>query len=91
MAAKRKPQQGTTATPRTQQIPTQIQLDKTKIAQLMDLKQAGPIIEAIEKKRGGTRLLTLVYNENPPVPSMFTTSLLNPLSTLWNAPLILDR
>lgn len=82
MAAKRKPQQGRAATPGTQSIPTRIQLDRNAISQLMDLGQAGPIIDAIERKRGGTKLLALVYNEAPPVPSMFTTALLSPLSIL---------
>lgn len=82
MAAKQKPQKGPAVMPRTQSSPPQIQLDKRVISQLMDLGQATSIIEAIERKRNGTKLLALVYNDARPVPCMLTPALLAPLSAL---------
>ena len=82
MAGKQKFQQGPAATPKTSPVPTHIQLDKKVVSELIDLGQIRPMIEAIEKKRGGTKLLVIVYNEAPPVPSMLRPPLLGPLSEL---------
>lgn len=83
MAAKQKPQRNDPVTPGTQGIPPQqIQLDKTAVSQLMDLASAGALIEAIQKKRDGTKVLVLAYNDAPPAPSMLTPVVLPPLSTL---------
>ncbi|MBN2461998.1 MAG: hypothetical protein JXB43_00165 [Dehalococcoidia bacterium] len=82
MAAKQKPQKSPAVTPRTQSVQLQIKLDKKALSPLMDLGQAGAIINAIEKKRKGTKLLALVYNEAPPMPCMITPALLAPLSAL---------
>ena len=83
MVTKQKSQKGATATPRTQTgLPQQLQLDKKILSQLMDLRSAGPMIEAIEKKRNGTKVLVLAYNDAPPAQSMLTPALLAPLSTL---------
>lgn len=85
MATRHKAQQVPAGTPTTQATPAQIQLDKKATSLLMDLGQAGPIIEAIEKKRNGTKLLALVYNDAPPVPCMLRPALLAPLSTLLSS------
>lgn len=82
MAGKQKFQRGSAVTPKTLPVPTQIQLDKKLVSEIIDLGQIRPLIESIEKKRGGTKLLVIVYNEAPPVPSMLRPPLLGPLSDL---------
>lgn len=47
-----------------------------------DLRGAKPLIEAIEAKREGSKLLCLVYNDNPPVPTVLAPAVLMPLEQL---------
>ncbi len=61
---------------------TSVQVDLKKLINQSNLSSAKPLIEAIEAKREGSKLLCLVYNDNPPVPTMLRPSTLMPFEQL---------
>jgi hypothetical protein len=68
--------------PSSQQASTNIQINTANLVQLIDLNSAKPIIEAIQAKRGGTKLIALVYNDAPPFPAMLHPAAILPLSNI---------
>jgi hypothetical protein len=56
-----------------------LQLDFRALLKKRNLGTAKPLIEAIENKCGGTRLLCLVYNDTGPPPAMLAPAVLIPL------------
>lgn len=67
-------------TPPTQ-VPQEMTINFRELLQQWDLNAAKPIIAAIERKRG-TKLISLIYNGNPPAPSAITPAVLNPLEQI---------
>jgi hypothetical protein len=59
-----------------------VQIDMGQLVQAFNLGSAKPIIEDLEKKRPGSKLLAIVYNDMPPAPSMLTPPALMPLQSI---------
>lgn len=68
--------------PSSKQASTNIQIDTANLVQLIDLNSTKPFIEAIQTKRGGTKLIALVYNDAPPFPAMLAPAAIRPLSAI---------
>jgi len=64
------------------QPPQQITVNFETLLRQWDPRDAQPHIEAIQKKRGGTSLLCLVYNDAPPLPSILAPPAILPLGKL---------
>jgi hypothetical protein len=64
---------------KAQPIMTGLQVDAASLIQTFNLASAKPIIEGLEAKRPGARLLVIVYNDAPPVPSVLAPPALMPL------------
>jgi len=60
----------------------QLQIDTKTLVGLLDLGPAKALIESIEQKRGGSRVLCIVYNDRGPLPEILTTSVLKPLEAI---------
>jgi len=58
------------------------QIDMGQLVQAFNLSSAKPIIEDLEQKRPGSKLLTIVYNDMPPVPSILAPPVLMPLQNI---------
>jgi len=58
---------------------TSFQIDTASLVQAFNLSSARPIIESLEGKRPGAKLLAIVYNDTPPVPSILAPPALAPL------------
>ncbi len=61
---------------------TGLQIDMNSLVQAFNLGSARPIIESLETKRPGSKLLVIVYNDMPPAPSMFAPPALRPLMNI---------
>lgn len=59
-----------------------MQLQNDTLLGLLDLGPARSLIETIEQKRQGSRLLCIVYNDSAPLQTMFTPSALKPLAAI---------
>jgi hypothetical protein len=64
------------------QMTAHLQIDTNALVGLLDLGQARSLIEPIEKKREGTRLLCVVYNDRGPLQAMLMPAVLNPLTAI---------
>jgi len=64
------------------QPPREVSIDLPALLQQWGPRDSRPLIEAIEKKRGGTKLLCLVYNDAPPVPTILAPPMLHPMATI---------
>lgn len=58
---------------------TRTQVDMGPLVQAFNLGSARPMIESLETKRPGSKLLAIVYNDAPPAPSMLAPPALAPL------------
>ncbi|PIP07327.1 MAG: hypothetical protein CO012_03770 [Syntrophobacterales bacterium CG_4_8_14_3_um_filter_49_14] len=61
---------------------THLQINTNTLVGLLDLGPARSLIDSIEQKRQGSRLLCIVYNDRGPLPAMLTPSALNPLAAI---------
>ena len=61
---------------------TGFQIDMVRLVQAFNLGSARPIIENLEPKRPGSKLLAIVYNDTPPAPSMLAPPALMPLKNI---------
>ncbi|MFH1625776.1 MAG: hypothetical protein ABID54_11575, partial [Pseudomonadota bacterium] len=61
---------------------TSFQIDVASLVQAFNLGSARPIIESLEAKRPGSKLLPIVINDTQPVPSMLTPAALMPLGNI---------
>lgn len=64
---------------------TGLQIDMDSLVQALKLGSARPIIENLEAKRPGSKLLAIVYNDTPPVPSMLTPAALMPFRNILSS------
>lgn len=82
MAKKHEKRRGSSGSPvpkpgQTKKMGTEI--DLSELIQKIDLGAAKSFIQAIEEKRGETKLLCFVYNDLPPVPTILAPPALMPL------------
>lgn len=56
-----------------------LQVDMGSLVQAFNLGSARPMIESLEAKRPGSKLLAIVYNDTPPAPSVLAPPALMPL------------
>jgi len=61
---------------------THLPIDNNTLVGLLDLGPARLLIESIERKRQGPRLLCIVYNDRGPLPAMLMPAALNPLTAI---------
>jgi hypothetical protein len=61
------------------------QIDMGRLVQAFNLGSAKPIIEDLEQKRPGSKLLAIVYNDMPPAPSILAPAALMPLENILSS------
>ena len=67
---------------KAQLVPTNFQIDMASLVQSFNLGSAKPMIEALEAERTGSKVLVIVYNDLPPVPSYLAPPALVPLKII---------
>ena len=67
---------------KAQSAVTGSQINVASLIQSFNLGSAKPIIESLEAKRVGSKVLVIVYNDLPPVPSMLAPPALTPLMNI---------